>query len=130
MKVKVEYDYCDEYTGCDPTSCTMELPDDIDINDKDALLRWLDEEFPAEGTNSDGLDCNYIDPTIILDGKVICKRDDGELSGMYESKKLNENSKVTLTFGQLKRLVAECKTHKAASAKRPNRTKSRGNRQP
>lgn len=130
MKVKVEYDYCDEYTGCDPTSCTMELPDDIDINDKDALLRWLDEEFPAEGTNSDGLDCNYIDPAIILDGKVICKRDDGELSGMYESKKLNENSKVTLTFGQLKRLVAECKTHKAASAKRPNHVKSRGNRQP
>lgn len=130
MKVKVEYDYCDEYTGRDPDWCTMELPDDIDINDKDALLRWLDEEFPVEGTNGSGLDCNYIDPAIILGGKVICKRDDGELSGMYESKKLNENSKVTLTFGQLKRLVAECKTHKAASAKRPNHTKSRGNRQP
>ena len=105
MKVKVEYTYCDEYTGCDPDWCMMDLPADIDISDKEALLKWLDDEFPAEGTNSDGLDCNYIDPTIILDGKVICKRDDGDLGCMYEGTKINENTKITLTIGQLKKLM-------------------------
>ena len=111
MKVTVEYDYCDEYTGVQPSSCVMELPTGSDP------VEWMNEEFPREGTNGDGLDCNYLNPKVLNSkGEEICSRDDSDIP-------LYENTKVTLTFAQLKRLVKEA--HEAA--KRPNKHKmSRG----
>ena len=95
MKVTVEYDYCDEYTGVQSSSCVMELPTGSDP------VEWMNEEFPREGTNSDGLDCNYLNPKVLNSkGEEICSRDDSDIP-------LYENTKVTLTFAQLKRLVQE-----------------------